>query len=80
MLPVMNTKMTEVGAMAENQSYILNRSKLIHVKLAVVMTLTVMVLAAATPSLLNLRQLSIAQEQNQHALSNQKALDTGTID
>ena len=40
-----NTKMTEAEAMAENQSYILNRSKLFLVKLAVVMTLTVMVLA-----------------------------------
>jgi pimeloyl-ACP methyl ester carboxylesterase len=72
--------MTEGGAMAENQSYILNRSKFLHIKLAVVMTLTVMVLAAATPSLLNLRQLSIAQEQHQHAPSNQKAFHIGTVE
>ena len=71
--------MTETEAMAENQSYILNRSKLFYDKVAVVTALTVMILAAAL-SLPNLQQRTIAQEQQQHSLSNQTAVDIGTIE
>ncbi|HYZ60480.1 MAG TPA: alpha/beta hydrolase [Nitrososphaeraceae archaeon] len=73
------TNMTETEAMAENQSYILNRSKLFYDKVAVVTALTVMILAAAL-SLPNLQQRTIAQEQQQHSLSNQTAVDIGTIE
>ena len=45
-----------------------------YVKIEVVATLTVMILAAV-PTVLNLQQLSIAQEQQQQSLSNQTTFD-----
>ncbi len=45
-----------------------------YIKIDVVATLTVMILAAV-PAVLNLQQLSIAQEQQQQSLSNQTTFD-----
>ena len=70
------TSPTEAAPMAENQSHILNRSKLLHAKIVVFAALTVVILAAA-PSMLKIQQGIIAQEQQQHSLSNQTVFDIG---
>jgi hypothetical protein len=59
---------------AENQSELLNQSKLLYGKVTVVAALTVMLLAAS-PFVLPHQQQSIAQEQQQQSLSNQTTLD-----
>jgi pimeloyl-ACP methyl ester carboxylesterase len=64
------------SAKAENQSYMINRIKLLHAKMVIFAVLTVVILAAAAPSMLNINQEVIAQEPQEPRLQ-QTSYDTG---